>query len=171
MNSSCLLSPTTAKHRSAVRGANPEITLSNLVVAIANQFEIDVCSLYFLESDGAHLVLAATVGLRQDCIGRLRMRLNEGLAGLVAERLEPVAVKEAAEHPRFKYFKEAGEDAYHSFAGVPMIGGTTLHGVLVAQTIVPHEFRDAEIRLLSECAAQIVPIVGEIRQRSQCDSP
>ena len=58
-----------------------------------------------------HLVLAATVGLRQEGVGRIRMRITEGLAGLVAEQAQPVVVRDASTHPRFKYFREAGEDA------------------------------------------------------------
>ena len=38
-------------------------------------------------------------------------------------------------HPRFKYFREAGEDAYQSFLGVPLIDRGVLQGVLVVQTI------------------------------------
>ena len=66
-------------------------------------------------------MLAATVGLRPESVGRVRMRLTEGLAGLVAEQLRPQVVADATLHPRFKYFREAGEDPYRSFLGVPMI--------------------------------------------------
>jgi signal transduction protein with GAF and PtsI domain len=41
---------------------------------------------------------------------------NEHLAGLVAEEVRPVAVEQMRHHPRFKYFREAGEDAFQSFA-------------------------------------------------------
>ena len=47
------------------------------------------------------------------------MRLTEGLAGLVAEQLRPQSVAGATLHPRFKHFREAGEDPYRSFLGVP----------------------------------------------------
>ena len=47
--------------------------------------QTDVCSAYLLEPDRSNLVLAATLGLHPLCIGTLRMPLNEGLAGLVAE--------------------------------------------------------------------------------------
>ena len=60
--------------------------------------------------------------------------LNEGLAGLVAEQVRPVAVEQVENHPRFKYFSEAGEDAYQSFLGVPLIDRGVLQGVLVVQT-------------------------------------
>jgi signal transduction protein with GAF and PtsI domain len=62
-------------------------TLTNIVRLIQQRFETDVCSVYLLEPDRANLVLAATIGLRPESVGRVRMRLSEGLAGLVAEQM------------------------------------------------------------------------------------
>ena len=53
-------------------GGKPAETLMNLVALIASRFRTDVCSAYLLEPDRANLVLAATVGLRPECIGTLR---------------------------------------------------------------------------------------------------
>src|SRR6201997_5088792 len=94
----------------AAEGGEPAETLMNIVALIAKRFRTDVCSAYLLEPDRANLVLAATVGLRRECIGRLRMAVNEGLTGLVAEQVRPVSVSQVKSHPRFKYFKEAGEE-------------------------------------------------------------
>ena len=69
----------------AAEGGQAAETLMNLVALIAKRFRTDVCSAYLLEPDRANLVLAATVGLRRECIGSLRMAVNEGLTGLVAE--------------------------------------------------------------------------------------
>src|SRR5439155_16334796 len=109
--------------------------LMNVVDLIAKRFQTDVCSVYLLEPDRANLVLAATVGLRRQCIGTLRLGVHEGLAGLVAETVRPVAVEQVKNHPRFKYFREAGEDAYQSFLGVPLVDRRVLLGVLIVQTI------------------------------------
>src|SRR4051812_5612505 len=100
------------------RRGQPAETLTNLVRLIQERFETDVCSVYLIEPDRANLVLAATIGLRPESVGKVRMGLNEGLAGLVAEELRPIMVEDASKHPRFKYFRESGEDAYHSFLGV-----------------------------------------------------
>src|SRR3954462_5211960 len=81
-------------------------TLNNIVHLIQNRFETDVCSVYLLEADRANLVLAATIGLLPGSIGRVRMRLSEGLAGLVAEQMRPQVFADATTHPRFKYFPE-----------------------------------------------------------------
>src|SRR6476620_11564507 len=78
--------------RLAEESGKPAETLMNVVALIASRFKTDVCSAYLLEPDRANLVLAATLGLRPQAIGTLRMGLNEGLAGLVAERVAPVAV-------------------------------------------------------------------------------
>src|SRR5439155_2707680 len=95
--------------------------------------------------------------------GQVRMRLDEGLTGLVAERLSPVMVDDAFQHPRFKYFPEAGEDPYHSFLGVPLVEGGTLQGVLVVQTLEPRTFSANETRMLVTVAAQLAPLVSEAR--------
>ena len=147
----------------ASEGGKPAETLTNVVALIARRFRTDVCSAYLLEPDRANLVLAATLGLRPQCIGSLRMGLNEGLAGLVAEQVRPVAVEHALNHPRFKYFTEAGEDAYQSFLGVPLIDRGVLQGVLVVQTVEARVFLDSEIRMLMEAAAQLAPVITEAR--------
>src|SRR6202167_4747161 len=155
----------------AAKEGQPAETLLNVVALIAKRFETDVCSAYLLEPDRANLVLAATVGLRRECIGNLRMAIHEGLAGLVAEQVGPVAVEQAQSHPRFKYFPEAGEDAYQSFLGVPLIDRGVLQGVLVVQTLEPRVFREAEIHMLSRGAAQVAPVVSEARMLDRFIAP
>jgi starch phosphorylase len=149
----------------------PVETLMNVVALIASHFHTDVCSAYLLEPDRTTLVLAATLGLRPQCIGTLRMGLHEGLAGLVAEEVRPVAVEQVKNHPRFKYFREAGEDDYHSFLGVPLIDRGVLQGVLVVQTIEARQFREEEIRMLVEAAAQVAPVVSEARTLDRFVAP
>jgi putative methionine-R-sulfoxide reductase with GAF domain len=78
---------------------DPAETLTNVVHLIQQRFQTDVCSVYLLETDRANLVLAATIGLRPDSVGRVRMRITEGLAGLVAQRLQPQIVADATAHP------------------------------------------------------------------------
>ncbi len=152
-------------------GGKPAETLMNVVALIARRFQTEVCSAYLLEPDRANLVLAATVGLRPHCIGTLRLGLNEGLTGLVAEQVRPIAVENAKNHPRFKYFKDAGEDAYQSFLGVPLIDEGVLQGVLAVQTREPRLFRDEEIRMLTEAAAEVAPIVSEARTLARFIAP
>src|ERR1700693_604859 len=155
----------------AAEGGKSAETLMNVVALIAKRFQTDVCSAYLLEPDRANLVLAATLGLRPQCVGTLRMGLHEGLAGLVAERVSPVAVEQVKNHPRFKYFSEAGEEAYQSFLGVPLIDRGVLQGVLAVQTIEARLFRKDEIRMLVDAAAQVAPVVSEARTLDRFIAP
>jgi glycogen phosphorylase len=155
----------------AAEGGQPAETLMNVVALIAKRFRTDVCSAYLLEPDRANLVLAATIGLRKECVGSLRMAVHEGLTGLVAELVRPVAVEQVKTHPRFKYFRDAGEDAYQSFLGVPLIDRGVLQGVLVVQTIEARVFSEDEIRMLTEAATQVAPVVSEARTLDRFIAP
>src|SRR5438876_8131284 len=149
----------------------PAETLMKVAALIASRFQTEVCSAYLLEPDRANLVLAATLGLRPQCIGTLRLALHEGLAGLVAEQVRPVAVERVQSHPRFKYFSEAGEDAYQSFLGVPLIDRGVLQGVLVVQTVDPRVFRENEVRMLIEAASQVAAVISEARTLDRFIAP
>ena len=153
------------------QSGNASETLTNIVHLIQRRFETDVCSVYLLEPDRANLVLAATIGLRPESVGRVRMQLTEGLAGLVAEQLRPQFFADATMHPRFKYFREAGEDPYRSFLGVPVVDRGLLQGVLVVQTIEPRVFSPDDVRMLVTAGTQLAPVVSEARTLGQFVAP
>lgn len=138
-------------------------TLANIVRLIQGRFRTAVCSVYCLEPEKSQLVLGATVGLKSEAVGRVRMNLAEGLTGLVGQQLAPVMVPDAFHHPRFKYFPEAGEDPYHSFLGVPLLEGGSLQGVLVVQDVEPRTFSNSEVRMLVSVASQLAPLVADAR--------
>ncbi len=155
----------------AEQSGKPAETLMNVVALIAARFRTDVCSAYLLEPDRSNLVLAATLGLHPRSIGVLRMPLSEGLSGLVAEQVLPVAVADARNHPRYKYFEASGEEEYHSFLGVPLIDRGVLQGVLVVQTKEPRIFSDEEIDMLVEVAGQVAPVISEARTLDRFIAP
>ncbi|MGB6974793.1 MAG: GAF domain-containing protein [Terracidiphilus sp.] len=152
-------------------GNRPADTLMNVVALIAARFKTDVCSAYLLEPDRSNLVLAATLGLHPSCIGTLRMPLSEGLAGLVAEQVRHVSLEDARNHPRFKFFKESGEEEYRSFLGVPLIHRGILQGVLIVQTKEARTFHEDEIRMLTEAANEVAPVVSEARTLDRFIAP
>ena len=149
----------------------PAAALAKIVRLIQGRFGTDVCSVYLLTPDRLNLILTATIGLRPECVGTLRMKLNEGLAGLVAQELKPLAVQDAFQHPRFKYFPEAGEDPYHSFLGLPLFDRGVLQGVIVVQTVEPRSFSGDEMRMLLTAAGQLGPLVSTVRALEQHVAP
>lgn len=141
-------------------------TLDQIVAAIAKGMEVEVCSLYLFDPQHNRLVLRATVGLDRESVGKVSMRVNEGLVGAVIEKGETVSVPDAISHPRYKYFPETGEERYHTFLGVPVRDGRSKPvGVLVAQTLVRRKFSRSEIRLMKAAANQLAQILSHFRLR------
>lgn len=141
-------------------------TLDAIVQEIAAGMEIEVCSLYLFDARRERLVLRATEGLDRDAVGKVSMKVAEGLVGLVIETMAPVTVPDAISHPRYKYFPETGEERFHSFVGVPVQDGRREPiGVLVAQTLRRRKFTSAEIRLLRTAANQVAQMLSHHRLR------
>ena len=138
-------------------------TLKSIVAIVTERMETEVCSLYIFDRQKNRLTLRATMGLGKEAVGRVSMGINEGLTGLVIEKMRPVMVVDAQAHPRYKYFPETGEERFHSFMGVPLIEKRMPLGVLVIQTSRRREFSRDEIRLLKAISAQVSSIIIQAR--------
>lgn len=137
-----------------------ENPLAHIVMMVREQMNVDVCSLYLLRDKT--LILVASAGLDPSCIGKVRMGVHEGLTGLAVEKLQPVIVKEASLHPRFKYFPETGEEKFHSFAAVPLLDREKVVGVLTIQTTLPRDFDPQEIEILKLIAFQMAGVIQNL---------
>ncbi|MBT9438257.1 MAG: phosphoenolpyruvate--protein phosphotransferase [Desulfobacterales bacterium] len=140
--------------------ARPHRTLEKIVELVADKFNIDVCSVYLLDTDKLSLVLQATVGLRKESIGRVRMSIHEGLTGLVLEKMQPVFVVNPATHPRYNFFEKSGEEIYSTYLGVPLVHLQHPLGVLVVQTVHEDAVTESDIGLFSTIASQISTTVA-----------
>jgi phosphotransferase system enzyme I (PtsP) len=134
-------------------------TLDNVVDLVSRRMESDVCSIYLLDDDGETLRLHSTKGLSRSSVGTITMNVSEGLTGLVVEQRGVISLENAQEHPRYKYFRESGEERYHSFLGIPMFERKTPVGVIVVQHREPRSYTKTEISTLSTIAYQISSIV------------
>src|SRR5512136_2831865 len=138
-------------------------TLRNVADLVARRTGADVCSIYLLAEDGETLELRASHGLAKKAVGRVTMKVGEGLTGLVARERRPIAVREPQTHPLYRYFKETGEERFHSFFGVPLLDRGEPVGVLVLQTREPRDFTPEETSALSSIAYQVAAIVVNAR--------
>ncbi len=108
----------------------------------------DSCLIYVLE--GEDLVLRASKNAHPDVVGRLKLRVGQGITGWVAEHHEPVAVSErAAQDHRFQFFHELPEDSYEAFLCVPLLCRGRVMGTINLQHRLPHTYKRKEIRLIS----------------------
>jgi phosphotransferase system enzyme I (PtsP) len=138
-------------------------TLRNVADLVARRAGTEVCSIYLLAEDGETLELRASHGLAKKAVGRVALKIGEGLTGLVARERRVVAVREPQEHPLYRYFKETGEERFHSFFGVPLLDRGEPVGVLVLQTREPRDFTPEETSALTSIAYQVGAIVVNAR--------
>jgi len=116
-------------------------TLRNIVALVARRMRAEVCSIYLLDHDQQTLRLRATKGLSRRAVGKVTMQIGEGLTGMAAQERHPVAIMEPENHPRYRYFKETGEEKFHSFLGIPLFDRNAPLGVIVLQTKELRQFR------------------------------
>ena len=134
--------------------------LDRLTHLIANSMDTEVCSVYLLV-DNKTLELCATEGLDPASVHKTRLRIGEGLVGLVARDAKPINTDNAPSEVGFRYMPETREERYSSFLGVPIQRlGETL-GVLVVQSRISRLFSDDEIYAI-EVVAMVLAEMTEL---------
>ncbi len=127
-------------------------TLQLITSTTAEVLKVDSCSIYLLDKSGEYLVLRASTGLAPQAIGKAKLRLGEGLTGWAALHGVPVAVRDAAADPRFKYLPETEEWQFKSLMAVPLSIQGRVIGAINVQTSSYHDYTEEEIELLSLAA-------------------
>ncbi|HML11207.1 MAG TPA: phosphoenolpyruvate--protein phosphotransferase [Stellaceae bacterium] len=140
--------------------------LDRIVLLVAAEMVAEVCSIYVMRA-GEVLELFATEGLRPEAVHRTRLRVGEGLVGVIAATARPLALADAQAHPDFAYRPETGEEIYHSLMGVPILRGGHVLGVLVVQNRTPRRYTEDEI----EIAQTIAMIVAELVASGELVNP
>jgi len=126
--------------------------------------ETDSSSIYVLDEDAGELTLRAVKDAPTGLVGKLKLKLGEGITGWVARELTPVALdKEAYNDPRFKYLPELKDEGFQSFLSVPMLAKNEVIGVINVKTRAPHRYSPKQVRLLSAIAAQAAAAIEGAR--------
>jgi hypothetical protein len=100
--------------RLMARDLDLDDVLHEMVTLLQDFLQSDSCLIYLVEE--GELVLAASSDQNRQNIGRVRLRLNEGLTGWVARERRLLAIsREAYSDSRFKYFKDLPQDTFEAF--------------------------------------------------------
>ena len=137
----------------------PQERLDRIVRIVAAEMVAEVCSAYVMRA-GEVLELFATEGLRPEAVHRTRLRIGEGLVGVIAATARPLALADAQSHPDFAYRPETGEEIYHSLMGVPILRGGRVLGVLVVQNRSLRHYAEDEIEVLQTIAMVVAELAA-----------
>ncbi len=135
---------------------------AELVHLVASELAAEVCSLYALR-EGDLLELRATWGLNQGAVGRTRLRVGEGIVGIVAATGQRLNLADAQSHPAFADRPETGEQPFASLLAVPVRRAGRTLGVLAVQTLAPRRFGLDEVEGLETAAL----LLGELLLRDR----
>jgi putative methionine-R-sulfoxide reductase with GAF domain len=136
--------------------------LQLLADKVAGQLKVSVCSIYLL--DGDELVLAATHGFDTAFIGKIRIRLGEGITGTVARTGEHISLNKASQDPRYKNFAELQEDRYNAMLSWPIADKTNIFGVINLNSTSIKTFSEDEMYFVSIIANLILTAL-KLRRR------
>ena len=148
-----------------VIGSGPDLDtiLHGFVPLVTAATECHGCFIYFVE-DGHLVMRIASAGYAQ-LEGKVRLRLDEGLAGWVARTRRSAFIKDRAlEDARVVYVPELEEEQYQSLVAVPILSraGQAI-GVITLHARAPHEFRKSDVAFLENSASLIAGAIENAR--------
>jgi len=133
--------------------------LDKIVLIIAADMVAEVCSVYVMRA-GEVLELFGTKGLNASAVHNTRLRVGEGLIGLIAAHARPFALADAQNHPGFVFRPETGEEMYQSLMGVPILRGGRVVGVIAVQNRTRRNYGEEEVEILQTVAMVLAELVG-----------
>src|SRR5947209_11822744 len=153
--------------QAAASTQKPDELLALIIREATSAMGTDVCSLYLVVPPGREMLLTATNGLNENMVGKVRMRVGEGITGWVAETRQPAVAADVGRDPHWKWVPGLDEDRFHSMLSVPIESGPRLVGVLNAQAAERREFNAGDIDFLRAIAAQVAGILerSELQRR------
>jgi phosphotransferase system enzyme I (PtsP) len=141
--------------------ASGAASLPDIASLVAKELPADACAIYVTRA-GEILELAATYGLNINAVGRVRLRLGEGIIGMVAASGDAMNLPDAQNHPGFAYRSEIGEERFASLFAMPVKRAGRILGVIAVQSEQPRLFGDMEV----ESIATVAMLLAEILARA-----
>jgi len=151
------------------RSSNLQSFLDQAVIMVADRLNAAVCSIYLYNENTGLLTLKATHGLSTEVVGEIKLRAGEGLVGKVFKESRPVCVSNASQNPDYRFFSEAGEEAYDAFLAIPISHGIDKIGVAVVQREANHRFTDKDVKTMLNLTAQFASAIETVRAMFQIE--
>ncbi len=136
-------------------------SLPDIARLVAEELPADATVIYVVRA-GEMLELAATHGLNISAVGTTRLRLGEGIIGIVAASGDSLNLADAQNHPRYAYRPELGEEPFAATLAMPVKRAGRILGVIGVMSRQPQVFADVEV----EAVATVAMLLAEILARA-----
>ncbi len=140
------------------------LILGEMVQVVNDMTHADSVFIYLFDEKKRHLVLMASKMPHQKELGRVNLKIGEGITGWVAKENKPVVINNKAYlDPRFKNLDVLLEDKYEAFLSVPIVCKGDCIGVINIQHKKPHEYAGNTVSLISIIAKQTGGVIVNAR--------
>ncbi|MCP3687864.1 MAG: phosphoenolpyruvate--protein phosphotransferase [Gammaproteobacteria bacterium] len=137
------------------RSPDVQHALDFIAVSLLKDLVANACTIFLTtDEDPQSLVLWASHGLNPRFIDKVQHRFGEGLAGIVAQRSEPINLIQADTHKDFVLVAGSGETEFPVYLGVPIVSHRKVLGVIAVQRI-EKAFNEDDEAFLTTLAAQL----------------
>jgi two-component system, sensor histidine kinase PdtaS len=152
-------------HRAAASTLDLDPMLAMVVATVAEVMRSDACSVYLHDEERASLVLSAVVGLPESAVGRVALRVGEGITGLAAQQQRIVATPDAMAHAAYVGVALLGEEQLQAHVSVPMFlpAVRRLVGVLNLQFRDGRILGDDDLAFLTTAAGELAIAIDHAR--------
>ncbi|TMJ00671.1 MAG: GAF domain-containing protein [Bacillati bacterium ANGP1] len=120
----------------------------------ARMLDAKMCSLMLIDETTGELVIAAAQSAGHAYLNRPRLKVGEGITGLVARQARAIAVFDVLAEPRFLAKEMAEQEGLRALLSVPLVVRDKTIGVVNCYKASPHRFTEAETTLLTTLANQ-----------------
>ncbi len=134
-------------------------SLPDIAELLAQELPADACVIY-VARPGEVLELAATHGLNVSAVGHTRLRLGEGIIGMVAASGDSLNLADAQNHPRYVYRAELGEEAFASTLAMPVKRAGRILGVIAMMSREARVFAPVEVEVVATVAMLLAEILA-----------
>ena len=133
-----------------------QVTLDTILDRILDRFHCAVGTVHLLDPISGTLKLRAQKGVAEIILDRIRVvPIGKGMAGLAAERRQPVQVCNLQSDQTGVAKPVAKETKMEGSIAVPMLVNNKLHGVVGVAKPITYEFSQPEVELLMQVGTLI----------------
>lgn len=123
--------------------------LEKIVEMVMHTMAADSCLIYLYDNKNDELTLTASSNADHKMLGRVKLKLGEGVTGWVAREKKPLALESRAyKDQRFKSFASLEDENYEAFLSIPILSKNEIVGVMNIRNREEHRYPENQVDLL-----------------------
>ena len=140
--------------RAVNRSLDPNETIRVILEQAREVLSAESCGLMGLDPEKGELYSVGSLDLAREVLGRIRIRVGEGITGMAVLLRRPVQSADLWNDPRVRFPQLPRESGFRSMLAVPLLVGDGATGAITVFRKDIHHFSEDEENLLSAFADQ-----------------